>query len=194
MKDQRRETVKSLVPMIAMVMLAMSVGCNSSVEKEALKRAKEHWKLTQLGGSYYLCEITAATRSSAYGAIASKTVFELRNSKLEVSPNSLSEADKLNGVEWGGVVYLKTDAFRRYSPEPYSGKPDKTWSDWVSRAEADRGLLSTGAKGYHDALGVRKIKGQWEVEWFPSLMASGLDPNMPGHVTFKQVESSDLPK
>jgi len=203
-----------------MLLLATSVGCSSSLEKEAMKHAREHWKLTQLDGSNYLCEITAATKPSGIGAVgskASKTVFELRNIKVEVSSNSLSEANKLNGVEWEGQVHLEAEAFRHYSPQPYSGgKPDKTWSDWISRAEATKGYVDalgvqnktwsnrvsraqaakagpvTAAKGYVDTLGVQKIKGEWKV--VQSLTAGGLAGLRSGDVIFKQVEASDLPK
>jgi len=287
--------MKRLLAMITMVSLAMSVGCSSSLEKEAVKRAREHWKLTQIGGVSYLCEITVpytptetiqalkdsvtatkteiAANEQAYRSLvvaelnykslveamkkgvdvskelkeaisdltgkakalgigldgsakaltnltevqmknrlektratiadlkrqiaelttASKTVFELRNIKVEVSPSSLSEADKLNGVEWGGQVRLEAEAFRRYSPQPYSGgKPDKAWSDWVSPAQAAKAGLVTAAKGYVDTLGVGKIKGEWKV--VQSLTAGELAGLRPGDVTFKQVEASDLPR
>ncbi len=184
--------MKSIVPMITIVVLAISGGCGSSVEKEAVKRAKECWKLTQIGGSTYLCEITVETHPSGFGAVgtgASKTVFELRGIKLEVSASTLSEADKLNGVEWAGSVRLYS-SFRRYAPQPYSGAAaDKTWSDWRS---AEPTATSSVADSYIDGMRVTKMKGKWEVVPAPENYTRRFFG--PRDVTFKQVEPSDLPK
>jgi len=189
----RREAVKCLVAMITMVVLAMSVGCSRSLEKEAGKRAREHWKLTTLGGSNYLCETTAATKPSQIGSErASKTVYELRNIKVEVSPHSLSEADKLNGVEWRGSVHVGAEAFRRYSPQPYNGgNPDQTWSAWKSPPET---MFTRRGDYYVDTLYVRKTKSEWEVGESLREMGQSLQLVRRLPVTFKQVEASDLPK
>jgi hypothetical protein len=166
---------------MAMVLLAMSVGCGSRLETEAVKRAKEYCKLTQIGGSVYICGVSPAMKKGPEDIKASKTVLELRNFRVEVSPNSLTEADKLNGVEWGGCVRLEAEAYRRYSPQPPHVlafmAPDKTWSDWLS---------PTSAKDFM-ALNLFKTKGEWKV--FPLFVPQEL-----GEITsFKQVEASDLP-
>jgi cellobiose-specific phosphotransferase system component IIA len=40
-----------LLALMTVFQLIVSAGCGSSLENEALKRAKEAYKLTQLGGS-----------------------------------------------------------------------------------------------------------------------------------------------
>ena len=154
--------MKILVPMLAMVVLAMSVGCGRSLDNEAVNSAKEYWKLTQIGGSTYLCKIGAGA----------KTVYEFRNIKVHVTPQSLSEADKLNGVEWRGSVSLKADAVRRYrSLSSYSGELDMTWSPW----------FSTNTSSAEEYMDLQKSQGEWKFSRFDG-------------DTFKQVEASDLPK
>ena len=143
--------MKRLVALTTLLLLV--AGCSRSSQNDAVIVATEHWKLTQLGGSNYLCEIIAA----------SKTVFELRDIKIAASTSTLSEADKLNGVEWGGQVHLEAGAFRSYN-----GIPGTTWSEWLSPPQAPM--------GYVDTLVVQKIKGKWDV--------SELGPS---NVTFKKL-------
>lgn len=150
--------MKRLVALTTLLLLV--AGCSRPMENDAVNLAREHWKLTQLGASYYLCEIMGA----------SKTVFELRDIKIAASTSTLSEADKLNGVEWGGQVHLEAGAFRSYN-----GDPGKTWTEWLSPLQAPM--------GYVDTLVVQKIKGKWDVSEL-----------RPSNVTFKQVDQSDLPK
>ncbi len=150
--------MKRLIALATLLLLV--AGCSRSLQNDAVTIATEHWKLTHLGGSHYLCEVTGA----------SKTVFELRDIKIAASTSTLTEADKLNGVEWGGQVHLEAGALRTYS-----GQPGTTWTEWVSPLHAPL--------GYVDTLVVQKIKGKWEVG---QVRASD--------VTFKEVNSSDLPK
>jgi hypothetical protein len=187
-----REAVKRLVALTMLFLLVMLVGCGSQPEKEAVKRAKEYWKLTQIGGSTYLCAITTETSPSGFmaaGTRASKTVYELRNIKVKVGFGPPSEVEKLNGVEYDGIVNLVAAACRRYSPQPhFGGQPDKTWSDWSSAS----GITSKNTGGCVDALRVRKIHGEWKVEQWHG---RGNDLYyVPANATFKQVEASDLPK
>ena len=129
--------------LIALTMLLLLVaGCSRPLQNDAVTIAREHWKFTQLGAPYYLCEIGGAA----------KTVFELRDIKITASTSTPSEADKLNGVDWAGEVHLEAGALRTYSGEPGTGT---TWSEWVSPLQAPL--------GYVDTLVVRKIKGKWEV-------------------------------
>ena len=150
--------MKRLVALTTLLLLM--AGCSRTLQNDAVTIAREHWKFTQLGASYYLCEITGTT----------KTVFELRDIKITASTHALSEADKLNGVDWAGEVHLEAGALRTYS-----GVPGTSWSEWVSPLKAPM--------GYVDTLVVQKIRGKWEVgELHPS------------NVTFKQVDQSDLPQ
>lgn len=168
---------------IVIFVLTVSVGCGksiggSSLENEAVKRAKELWALTQIGGEFYLCE----TRDTGK-MMESKTIYELRNPKTEILPKELNAADKLNGVEWAGAVELKADAFRLCRTGGFQGvERGKTWTDWV--------LFDPLTVQYNYKMRVSKTKGEW-------MMVPGTFIGAtigPTNVNFKQVQASDLPQ
>ena len=157
-------------------------GCRFGDEADAVKHAKEHWKITDIGGSTYLCAITTE-----------KTVYELRNFRIGLGLGPPSEVDKLNGVEYDGIAGLFAAACRRYSPQPQlGGQPNKTWSDWSPASAFPASGSSQDTGGCVDQLRVRKVHGEWTVaQW------RGYDESLycvPQNATFKQVEASDLPK
>jgi len=141
----------------------------STLDKEAAKEVLDFWKLTKVGQSYYVYQREENTLET--------TVFELRNVHVHLQPYGISEADKLNGVEWKGLVSLKCDAVRIYRSKRSQFRPaelpDTTWGQWGDQ-NTYTGCLSDMAK----------INGKWS------------DPttNSTGKITFKQVEASDLPK
>ncbi len=195
--------MRSLISVVTMVLLVVSGGCGGvlgggSLENEAAKRAKEHWRLTEIGGASYLCEVRGtvieAQKNESRTEWGSAVVFELRNPKVEVTRSSLTEAEKLNGVEWRGSVYMKVDAFRRCPPESFGGPtPTRTWSAWLSDNPSSLVLMLKKASGhYTDEMRVEKINGEWKVSpCNPNWAAIGGEP---WHAKFKQVEPSDLPK
>jgi hypothetical protein len=169
------DAVKNLLAMTMLFSLAMSVGCRPAGEDEAVKRAKECWKITDLGGATYLCAITTEPNPS-------KTVFELRDIQMKVGLGPTSDVQKLNGVEYDGIVNLVAAACRR-------GQPHKTWSEWSA---ASGSTHEDRRGGCVDALRVRKVHGKWEVVQYHHSGQSFYC--VPENATFKQVEASDLPK
>jgi hypothetical protein len=208
MKNQRREVVKSLVRTLTMVVLAMSVGCGekagpskaeksqggqaldssvseasvsgiplteqqvntpvTTLDKEAAKQALDRWKPSKLGQSYYVICVNTV-----------KTVYELQKLRVQLQPSPLSEADKLNGYEWRGVIVLSADAVRSYCPQRRDGfgkssPPDTTWSQWINETMPFSFIAA-------------KTNGKWSLEDPSSMLTS--TPNL-----FEQVEASDLPK
>ena len=145
----------------------------TQLDKEAAKQALDHWKPTKLGQSFYVASIVG---SGPQNRDTVKTIYELRNVRLELFPKQLSEADKLNGAEWTGDIGLKADAGRNYcsqsrhDPSSIFGTetlpPDTTWSRWGGNFS----LVAT----YH------KDNGTWTTDELTLF-------------TFKQVEASDLP-
>jgi hypothetical protein len=185
----------------AFVGLAMAaayyVFVSSSKENEAVEHVREFCKLTELDGSYFLCEargimVAPPGEGANPPTWDSAIVFELRNPRIDASNNSLSEAEKLNGVEWKGSVCVKADAFRRCPPLGLNST--KTWSSWLSDNPNSSVVFLDKVYGhYTDVFTVTRIRGEWEV--------SPCDPELRGSyrsnskcVTFKQVEPSDLPK
>ena len=175
--------MKRLFALMTVLPLIVAAGCGNPMEHEALRRAKDFYNLTRLSGSYYLCEITQATG-------ASKTLYELRNIQFVVSPRTLSEAEKLNGIEWQGWVHLYADAFRSYCPEPeLRSKPNTTWSAWFS--PKDHSVL--GIPMYVDAVMLTKAKDGWEIRPASQSPESMHTPRSPDFI-YKRVAPSDLPR
>ncbi len=147
------------------------------LDKEAAKQALDCWKPTKLGQSFYVARIV---RSGPHSTDTVKTIYELRNIRVELSPQRLSEADKLNGAQWAGEIWLKADAERSYCPQsrddPSSlfGRkilpPDTTWSRWTG--------------DFYWVTKYDKTNGKWTLDG---------DSFFGQVVTFKQVEPSDLP-
>jgi hypothetical protein len=142
----------------------------TALDTEAGRLAIAGWKLTKVGQSHYLHYTSEGPFSKGW------VLFELRGVKVRVDPNELTQADKLNGVEWSGTIWLQGDAVRRYRSK------DGTWSKWKSPTESgppDR-KSPTESDSYEFMTSVRKTNGAWDL---------GLDPGR-----FKKVEPSDLPK
>lgn len=159
---------------LALGLMVTFAGCGGPLQNEAAKTAKEHWKMTEIGGSMYLC--------------VDGTVYELRNPTIEVSAGDLTEADKLNDVEWRGSVRLNAEAHRTFASSP--ADDDNAWSDWTScgtEVNPATPYQSDEAKNRMDTVAIRKVKGNWEV--VPqAFYLHGLEG------PFRKVESSDLPK
>jgi hypothetical protein len=187
--------MKNLFVMPMLLLCVTLCGCDAiskaiserpgALKEEAAKQVREYSKLTELGGSSFLCETREAPTP-----VPTK-VFELRNARMLVSPTTLSEADKLNGVEWKGSVYINADAFRVRNGNAAGWVSDRYEKEDSPRVH-DTTLLVLPYDGhYTDEFRVTRTKGEWKVTPCNTVM-DALVRNY--HVTFKHVEPSDLPK
>lgn len=189
--------MRSLIALTMLFLLAVSVGCGSqsisgipvrsvstrrgcketpptTLDMEAAQQAIDQWKPTRLGESHYLCVIRPS--------LGMKTLYELRHVEMKVLPDSLSQADTLNGVEWNGRVCLQPESVRRYCPQTdkYSREPpDKTWSEWYTGN--DFSDFVHGTEAANTAVSATKNNGNWKL-------------SVSQDYSFKQVDPSDLPK
>ena len=150
------------------------------LDYEAAKQALGLWKPAKLGESYYVCQIEPPPAPQLG---PKRTVFELRKIDVRVS-GAVSEADKLNGIEWQGQVMLYATAGRSYCNFDTFGQPANIWSPW-SRGET---LASS------QAVNCEKRSGKWTIvisKIGNQLSTGGVDV---AAVSFKQVEQSDIPK
>ena len=135
-----------------------------ALDEEAVAKAMDCWKPTKIGQAYYTHKVTGD----------GEFVNEIRDPFIYLTVEYLSEADKLNGVEWKGSISL-LGAVREYVLQmpTHGNNPTEprslTWSKW-----RDEGSTSADFS---------RINGKWNVEY--SRISTP---------TFKHVEASDLPK
>jgi hypothetical protein len=93
---------------------ALMIGAAAAQDKDQNAEAEMHWEelLAKCGESYL------------YQGDNNATLHEYRDVSFAVTPRSLSEADKLNGIRWAGTFTLAAKAFRQQS------KYSKQWSKW----------------------------------------------------------------
>ena len=97
-----------------------------------------------------------------------RAIIQLQQASIEVFSDDISEADRLNGIEWKGSMELNYAAARyhvlerlaqldtgtlssptwRYKPPV---PPDKKWSDWKGAGTAVR-------------MALKRVKGSWEID------------------------------
>jgi hypothetical protein len=71
---------------------------------------------TKCGDSYYLLVRLSDSDGMFNG------LYQLRGLTISLEPGRLSEADRLNGIEWTGAVEYKVRANRKYE--------NGSWSEW----------------------------------------------------------------
>ncbi len=139
---------KTIYTALLLTALSLFVSCGSSLKREAKREAEKYWlsKLTRCGESYYRREHFGDNTPSP-----SKDVYyELKEPGAEVSSYGISDADKLNGLEWTGTTYLTAKVSRSIGDK----EPANQWTEWTNGAGLEGDVIST----------IRKEKGQWVVE------------------------------
>jgi hypothetical protein len=111
----RRPTITVLGLIILCVLL---LGCSSGskpsqspLDAEARQKGEEYWysALTKCGDSYYGKDEP------------SNFTYQFNDVSIELSPTQLTEASRLNGVEWSGFATLRCKTSRLRV---------KTWEPW----------------------------------------------------------------
>ncbi|HEV2859473.1 MAG TPA: hypothetical protein VGX48_00545 [Pyrinomonadaceae bacterium] len=114
----------------------------SSVDAEARREAEKFWatQITKCGDSYYRKEVLI--KKDGY-----VIYYQMKDPKVEVLSQPVSEADRLNGIGWKGSTAFIPKASRIW------GTDKKGWYDWEK-----------GARGVPDLnYGMGKMKGVWNV-------------------------------
>jgi hypothetical protein len=98
--------------------------------------AEQSWYslLTKCGDSYY------ARDNRGYTG-AELIVYQFNDVSVEVKPRKLTEADRMNGVEWDGTAFLRCKTSRQHVA---------SWSPWSN------GSAFTGG-----AVILTKVRGRW---------------------------------
>ena len=92
----------------------------SALTKEADKLAREYWDsgFSKCDDYYYGRSITRV------GLRIMDALYQYKDLNIETKPGKLSEADKLNGIEWKGTSYLNPKVYREYLYDL------KKWGKW----------------------------------------------------------------
>ncbi|HEX8738232.1 MAG TPA: hypothetical protein VF721_23055, partial [Pyrinomonadaceae bacterium] len=125
------------------------------IQREAEEQAADLWssRLTRCGNDYY--------------ARDGDEVYQFRNARITVSPNSLTRADRRNGTGYAGYTYFKagqTRIFSRYA----RNYQNAGWSRWYDGFRTQRGSFSL-------TMSLHKDIGHWSADPVSSQM-NNLEP------------------
>ena len=166
----------------------------TAIDKEAARRTIDYCKPTMVGGSCYIDQSGHARLNNLNGTsedLEGRTLVELRDARIVVNPESLSEVDRLNEVTWRGTVVIECSAARSCALEPTQGKdrqnhPEyRKWSEW---SRDDRYFY------------LRQKKGEWIVTDRPTYIRDSdmgwINPMGHGYsyIAYRKVVPADIPK
>lgn len=115
----------------------------SSTKSEAQKEAEKFWstQITKCGESYYRKEVLPKKDNYVL-------LYEMKDPTILAETHKLTEADRLNGLEWDGTTTFSPKASRVWAQDPGS------WYEWK------KGMGNVPELTYP----MKKVKGQWSVD------------------------------
>jgi hypothetical protein len=134
----------------AVALACLSLACTSlpggiitSAEAEAQREAEKFWatQVTKCGESYYRKEVLP--KKGDYVLL-----YEMKEPTVLAEPRKLSDADRLNGIEWEGRTVFSPKSSRVWAQDPGS------WYEWK------KGMGNVPELSYP----MRKVNGQWAVD------------------------------
>lgn len=142
--------MKSAAVICAALLAWLSLACvsltnmvASSAEAEARQEAEKFWatQVTKCGESYYRKEVLP--KKDDYVLL-----YEMKDPTVLAEPRKLSDADRLNGIEWEGRTVFSPKSSRVWGQDP------GTWYEWK------KGMGNVPELSYP----MKKVKGQWSVD------------------------------
>jgi hypothetical protein len=98
-------------------------------------------------------------------------LYEFKGLSIKITASPLTEADKLNGIEWKGTVILVAKASRAFKvPGVAEGQlfaREKVWLNWENGAKIDHQTVSGS---------LAKRKGRWHLQLQTGVMGLNLKP------------------
>lgn len=141
-----------------------------TIDQQADQQAIEFWnsKLTKCGNDFY---------TQAYVSFTSERqniIFQFKNLSFTKEKRVVSNADKLNGLEYRGVSRLNVEASRQYSSVKFA-LMNAGWNRWQDGLPIR--LQAEGLTGEQDfTIFLSKEEGGWNVDSFNSSLALLLRP------------------
>lgn len=139
------------IGVVSMIFLAFLTGCsgksmpgsnrqapgtagNSPIDSEAQQQAEKYWGslLTKCGGTLYGKDNREAVDQ----------IYEFRDTSIRVKHRALSDADRMNGIEWSGDAYFDSKTSRVLTGQK--------WGPW-----RDGSIYLNSQK-------MEKVNGQWK--------------------------------
>jgi hypothetical protein len=140
-----RKKLITLLLIVTSCLLACSAGriglAPRSIDDEAKAEADKFWatQITRCGDDYY--------RKLEFFK-GGESWYELKDPSVRVSPNVLTEANRLNGLEWHGNIYLETKTSR------YWDLGANKWGEWENGVNRGDGFYYR----------MEKSKGEWHID------------------------------
>ncbi len=147
--------MKLCVLSVVLVVAACSHGkggaaANSDVASDVPKEAYDVAKAQVLDVGFKNCGDVWGSVYRKLGPtdFSSNTEYQFKNlrMKIETFPKTLSEADKMNGLQWQGQISLSADVTRERL------KGQKQWGNWTD-----------GFGAQNMGLSMREVNGKWSV-------------------------------
>jgi hypothetical protein len=141
--------IKAAAFLCAAMLTYLSLACSSlsgmigsSPDVEARREAEKFWatQITKCGDFYYRKEVLIKKDDYVI-------YYQMKDPKVEVLPQPVLEADRLNGIEWKGSTAFIPEASRIWNTEK------KGWLEW------GKGAWGVPELNY----GMNKAKGAWNV-------------------------------
>lgn len=136
---------------------------SSPLTAEADNLAKQYWDsgLSKCGEFHY------GRTWIRIGLPVADVIFQYKDLEIETKPGKITEADKLNGIEWKGTSYLKPSAYR------YCDYKTKKWTAWRNGVPSQPTVYAN----------LIKQRGEWSV-----------GKNIIEDMRYKKIDCEDVPE
>jgi hypothetical protein len=150
-------TILSLLTIFVALYSSCSQSAKSEIQQEAESRAQKWWDASVAKcGDYYYTRVKWS--DFVRGQLVHENEFyQLKNASYYVKETPLTEATKLNGIEWQGRIAFVASAHRKHT-DSWGWTP---WTDGVPPTQSDLAPL-VEARSLLDK-GFSKKNGQWEI-------------------------------
>jgi hypothetical protein len=168
-------------------------SCSSSPKKSPLQLEAEQKAQEWFDNSFAQCDDSFITRyDGSQIQVGQRVMFmekgylQFKNINYIIEEKPLSDADKLNGIEWKGYVTLLPikPTVRYYDESSASSKQWSKWQEEVIFYSPDLFLPSMSKKGSPTVRELKKVKGSWE----------SLGQKYMGGNDFVKPQCSEIPK
>lgn len=168
MSTERR--VISIKFILYFMLFVALISCDSAIQKEANDKAQEWWdeSIANCNNNKYtkIVHNSIIIGGDIIPTVQDKPLIEFKNTNFILITNNLTDADKLNGVEWDGYVSFPPEfTFRFYDTK------NNEWSSWrkstmvYKRSKLEKTVAELlGDNNSPLIQELRKVNGKWNYE------------------------------